>query len=76
MFLETRIPPILGDDATQAVKDAYEKYRSNNDTATFIMLATMTPELQKQHETMNALSMLVLLKEFFDAKPGVRGTNL
>ena len=55
--------PVEGDG--QEAWDAYAKYLDDLDQVACIMLASMTPELQKQHEHMNAQTMILRLKELF-----------
>ncbi|XP_017970414.1 PREDICTED: uncharacterized protein LOC108660668 [Theobroma cacao] len=61
--------PILeepSDDATNEEKEAYIIYIDDLDQATYVMLASMAPNLQKQHEAMNALDIILNLREMFD----------
>ena len=47
---------------------AYNRYRDVDKMATCLKLASMSPELQKQHEHMNAQEILVHLQELFGAQ--------
>ena len=53
-------------DATQEVKDTYQKFLDDADSVQCLMLASMTPMLQKQHENMDASSIILHLKELFE----------
>ncbi len=46
--------------------EAYQKHAEDMDVACCIMLASMSPELQKQHEHMDAPTILLHLKELFE----------
>ncbi|XP_017976402.1 PREDICTED: uncharacterized protein LOC108661923 [Theobroma cacao] len=61
--------PVLeepSDDATNEEKEVYRVYMDDLDQATSVMLASMAPNLQEQHEAMNALDIILNLKEMFD----------
>ena len=47
---------------------AYNRYKDAEDMATCLMLASMSPDLQKQHEHMNAQEILMHLQELFGAQ--------
>ncbi|XP_017982345.1 PREDICTED: uncharacterized protein LOC108663260 [Theobroma cacao] len=66
--LGTSIPLVLVIDANAEDKEAYPYHKDDNDQAACVMLASMTPELQKQHEHMDVQSMILHLKEMFDKK--------
>ena len=53
-------------DATQEVKDTYQKFLDDADSVQCLMLASMTPMLQKQHENMDASSIILHLKELYE----------
>ena len=50
---------------SKAQKDAYKKHTDDSLDVGCLMLATMTPELQKDLEHMEAYEMAVHLKEMF-----------
>lgn len=52
--------------ATQEVKDTYEKFLDDADGSQCLMLASMTPVLQKQHENMDTTTIILQLKELYD----------
>ncbi|XP_017976437.1 PREDICTED: uncharacterized protein LOC108661952 [Theobroma cacao] len=54
------------DDATNEEKKAYRVYINDLDQATCVMLASTALDLQKQHEDMNALDIILNLREMFD----------
>ena len=55
-------------DAPNEVLVNYNRYRDVEEVATCLMLASMSPDLQKQHEHMNAQEILVHLQELFGAQ--------
>ncbi|VFQ90745.1 unnamed protein product [Cuscuta campestris] len=61
--LEKPIPPTPLANAPKVVKDAYEKYVKDENQVSCVMLATMTAELQKQHDYMKAHDMTMALRE-------------
>ena len=68
--LEVLDHPLLaepGRNATAAVREAFEKKKNDSNDVTCLMLATMSPELQKQFEDSEAYQMWVSLKEMFQA---------
>ncbi|XP_017974494.1 PREDICTED: uncharacterized protein LOC108661573 [Theobroma cacao] len=64
--LDTPIPPVPATDANAEDKEAYQRHKDDNDRATCVMLASMTPELQKQHKHMDVQSMILHLRDLFD----------
>ena len=54
------------EDATDKVLDEIQKHKADSEAATCIMLASMNAELQKQHEHMDAHTIIVHLLELFD----------
>ncbi|KAL4351634.1 hypothetical protein GQ457_06G011900 [Hibiscus cannabinus] len=61
--IEELVPNDPGANAPRADKDKFKKYMVNMVDFGCLMLATMTPELQKQHEDMVAYEMIQNLKE-------------
>ncbi|KAJ8771297.1 hypothetical protein K2173_026474 [Erythroxylum novogranatense] len=57
-------PPAI--DASDEDQKAYRKHLKDSDMATCIMLASMSPELQKQYESMDANTIVFHLREMFD----------
>ena len=57
------IPP---EDATEDVLNKIQKHKADSEVATCIMLASMSAELQKQHEHMDAHTIIMHLLELFD----------
>ena len=55
-------------DALNKVLLKYNRYRDVEEVATCLMLASMSPGLQKQHEHMNAQEILEHLQELFGAQ--------
>ena len=56
-------PPV---EASNSDHNAYQKHIANSEIASCIMLASMTTELQMQHETMEAYDIVIDLRELFD----------
>ncbi|KAJ8769017.1 hypothetical protein K2173_024012 [Erythroxylum novogranatense] len=57
-------PPTV--DASDEDQKAYRKHLKDSDMATCIMLASMSPEVQKQHKSMDAHTIVYHLMELFD----------
>ncbi|KAH1083727.1 hypothetical protein J1N35_023488, partial [Gossypium stocksii] len=51
-----------------AKKDAYKKHLDDMLDVGCLMLATMTPELQKQHKDMVTYDMIQHLKELYEGQ--------
>ncbi|VFQ83745.1 unnamed protein product [Cuscuta campestris] len=66
--LEKPIPPAPPANAPKAIKDAYEKHFKDDNQVSCVMLGTMTPELQKQHENMKAHDMIVALQQLYQGQ--------
>ncbi|VFQ73494.1 unnamed protein product [Cuscuta campestris] len=66
--LEKPIPPAPPANAPKAVKDAYEKHVKDGNQVSFVMLATMITELQKQYEDMKAYEMIVALQQLYQGQ--------
>ncbi|XP_074585271.1 RNA polymerase II C-terminal domain phosphatase-like 2 isoform X1 [Curcuma longa] len=64
--LDEPLSPRLLDDATLDQMLAYQKHTTDSELASCIMLASMSPELQKQHEYMDAYTIIYHLRELFD----------
>ncbi|KAJ8768917.1 hypothetical protein K2173_023912 [Erythroxylum novogranatense] len=63
--LDTPAPSEPCSDATDEEWEKYQRYIDDNEQATCVMLACMSPELQRQHENMDAPTMILHLKELF-----------
>ena len=64
--LDTPQPAPLVEEATEQEIDAYNKWHADDMQARCYMLASMTNELQKQHENMKTASEVLLhLKELY-----------
>ncbi|KAK9036840.1 hypothetical protein V6N11_021765 [Hibiscus sabdariffa] len=59
---------LIGANAPRADKDKFKKHMDDMLDVGCLMLATMTPELQKQHEYMVAYEMIQNLKEILKGK--------
>ena len=64
--MDKPVPPSPARNASTAEHEAYLKHAEDMEVACCIMLASMTPELQKQHEHMDAPTILLHLKELFE----------
>ncbi|XP_074343045.1 uncharacterized protein LOC141680834 [Apium graveolens] len=62
--LNSQLPKAPDDDATCQEHQEYHNWIDEANVAQCIMLASMNPELQKQHEHMDAYTILVHLQEF------------
>ncbi|XP_017970422.1 PREDICTED: uncharacterized protein LOC108660675 [Theobroma cacao] len=61
--LDTSIPPVLATHASVEDKEAYQCHKDDNDQVACVMLASMTPELQKrQFCRPHLLKMIGLIK--------------
>ncbi|PKI66183.1 hypothetical protein CRG98_013436 [Punica granatum] len=63
--LEQPLPVLSPDNATRAERDAYRKHQDDAVSVGCLMLATMDPDLQKQHEHMGAYDMIVHLRQLY-----------
>ncbi|KAK8636310.1 hypothetical protein V6N13_005014 [Hibiscus sabdariffa] len=66
--IEEAVPNDLGPNASRADKDKFKKHMDDMVDVGCLMLATMTPELQKQHENMVAYEMIQNLKEIYEGQ--------
>ncbi|KAK8595523.1 hypothetical protein V6N13_016890 [Hibiscus sabdariffa] len=64
--IEKPVPKDPGADAPTADKDKFKKYMDDMVDVGCLMLATMTPQLQKQHEDMVPYEMVQNLKEIYE----------
>ncbi|KAK8554244.1 hypothetical protein V6N13_073172 [Hibiscus sabdariffa] len=62
--------PVLDEptNASRTDKDKFKKHMDDMLDVSCLMLATMSPELQKQHEDMNAYDMIQNLKEIYEGQ--------
>ncbi|KAL4325852.1 hypothetical protein GQ457_11G025190 [Hibiscus cannabinus] len=66
--IEEDVPNDPGANAHRADKDKFKKHMDDMLDVGCLMLATMTPKLQKQHEDMVAYEMVCNLKEIYEGK--------
>ncbi|XP_074577493.1 uncharacterized protein LOC141833884 [Curcuma longa] len=59
-------PEPLAADVTDDQRLVHQKHLADSDLASCIMLASMSPNLQKQHEHMDAFTIIYHLRELFD----------
>jgi len=64
--LDEPIPEAPPAGASAAIKNAHTRHVNDSVEVSCIMLATMTPELQKQHEGMTAFDMIEHLKTIYE----------
>ncbi|KAK9002667.1 hypothetical protein V6N11_060251 [Hibiscus sabdariffa] len=64
--IEEPVPDEPIANAHRADKDKFKKHLDDMLDVSCLMLATMSPELQKQHEDMNAYNMIQNLKEIYE----------
>ncbi|KAJ8751989.1 hypothetical protein K2173_000735 [Erythroxylum novogranatense] len=69
--LDNELPPKPAQDAANEDWEYYQSHIDDNEQVTCVMLASMSPELQRQHETMNAKEMFLHLQELFGAQSRV-----
>ncbi|XP_074331827.1 uncharacterized protein LOC141668706 [Apium graveolens] len=67
-FIDVPRPRLLVEGATRVQQAAYQKYIDDDTNVTCLMLATMSPERQKQHERMDAYIMIEHLKRMFEGE--------
>ncbi|KAG8485865.1 hypothetical protein CXB51_019212 [Gossypium anomalum] len=66
--IEKSLPDEPHANASRADKDAHEKHLNDMLDVGCLMLATMNPKLQKQHEDMVAYGMIEHLKELYQGQ--------
>ena len=52
--LENPIPNVFTEDAKEEVRNEYQRHVDNDKHAACVMLVSMSPKLQRQHENINA----------------------
>ena len=66
--IEEPVPIEPASNAPRAEKDKFKKHMDDMIDVGCLMLATMSPELQKQHEDMLAYEMLQNLREIYEGQ--------
>ncbi|KAK8685959.1 hypothetical protein V6N13_124987 [Hibiscus sabdariffa] len=66
--IEELVPDEPAANAPRDDKEDFKKHIDDMLDVTCLMLATMSPELQKQHEDMNAYDMIQNLKEIYEGQ--------
>ena len=61
-------PPLLSDDAIDEIKGIYRKFIEDSEAAACLMLCAMSSELQKQHEMMDARTIVLHLEELYSSQ--------
>ena len=64
-ILDIPEPQEVGDDATEEEVSTYRMWKNDSLTVKYIILASMSNELQRQHESMDTQSILLNLKELY-----------
>ena len=64
-ILDTPSLDALGEDATEEDRATYKMWQNDSTSVKCIILASMTNELQRQHESMDVLSIIQNLKELY-----------
>ena len=64
--LDAPLPEQLADGVSRVTRDNYQKHLDDTLNVSCLMLLSMSPELQKQHENMDAYDMIVSLKSIFE----------
>ena len=66
MFLKILTPYVLDEDIDNEVRTKYQCHIDDNKQATYVMLSSMSLELQTYHENMDAYVVIMHFKELFD----------
>ena len=74
--LEQPYPDDLPDDATDSARAAYKKHYNDAINVNCLMLATMSPDLQKQYEHTDAYNMIGGLRGMFENQARVVRYNI
>ncbi|XP_058008433.1 uncharacterized protein LOC131182929 [Hevea brasiliensis] len=75
--LDSKIPSALPPEATKKEHDTLRKWHEDDMQAKCYMLASMTNQLQKQHEKMQtSFEILSHLQELFGNTPGRKGKEV
>src|SRR3954469_7207535 len=74
--LEEPLPEEPADNATDAAKNAYHKLKDESTEISFLMLASMEPELQQQFEDIRAFHMIESLKGMFQVQARTERFNV
>jgi hypothetical protein len=64
--LENPVPNAPAKDVEEEVRNEHQRHVNDDEQAAYVMLASMSPELQRQHENMDAHTMIMHLKELFE----------
>ena len=64
-ILDGPIPSVPSDNASQKERDAFNKYMSQRAQVQGILLASMSCELQSQHEDMEPQDIIMHLRELY-----------
>jgi hypothetical protein len=54
------------EDAKEEVRNEYQRHVDDNEHTACMMLASISPKLQRKHENMDTHTMIMYLKELFD----------
>ena len=67
-ILDVPAPDSLGKDASEEEKTTYKMWKDDSVTVKCIMLASMSNELQRQHEDMDVPSFSLILRSYIGNK--------
>ena len=65
-MLDDPLPEPPADGASRATRDAHEKHLDDTLNVRCLIMLSMSPELQKQHENIDAYDMITSLKGMFE----------
>jgi hypothetical protein len=65
-ILENPIPNTPADDAEEEVRNKHQHRVDEDEQTTCVMLASISPKLQRQRENMDAYNIIMHLKKLFD----------
>jgi hypothetical protein len=71
-ILENPISNALAKDAEEEVRNEHQHNVDDDEQTACVMLASMSPELQRQHENMDAHIIIIHLKELFDEASSIK----
>ena len=62
--LENPIPNTPVKDAEEEIRNEHQRYVDDDEQAASLMLASLSPKLQRQYENMNAHTMICVSKNY------------
>jgi ATP-dependent DNA ligase len=61
--LENSVPIVIAENAEEEVRNELQRHVDDNEHVACVMLASMSPKLQRQHENMDAHIMIMHIKK-------------